>query len=131
MDNIIVETKDNYLILDKVKIKKKHARTERCIILYGLKTNIIIDGESKFPPVNNPDGKNPFGKLPFSVLRIEEGCDFYGEPNWNLFLNQKNLDIRLTDMNESELRSVFGVFHGINTNFEEDCNESGKDNTIS
>ena len=49
-DNITVETKDNYLIFDKMKIKK--ARPDGTyIILYGLKTNIIIDGESKLPPV--------------------------------------------------------------------------------
>lgn len=118
-DNITVETKDNYLILDKVKIKKARPDGTVYYSVWTEEEHYIIDGESKLPPVNNPDCKNPFGKLTFSVLRIEEGCDFYGEPNWNLFLNQKNLDIRLTDMNESELRSVFGVFHGINTNFEE------------
>lgn len=118
-DNVEVETKDNHLILDTIKIKK--ARPDGTVYhsVWTETEHYIIDGENKLPPENNPDGKNPFGKLPFSILRIEEGCDFYGEPNWNLFLNQKNLDIRLTDMNESELRTVLGVFHGINTNFEE------------
>ena len=53
-DNITVETKDNYLILDKVKIKK-HAPDGT--VYYSVWTedeHYIIDGESKLPPVNNP-----------------------------------------------------------------------------
>ena len=30
-------------------------------------------------------------------------------------VKSKNLDIRLTDLNESELRNVHGIYHGINT----------------
>jgi len=114
-ENIEVKTKDDYLVLDEIKICQ--ARPDGTIY-YSVWTedeHYIIDGDDKTFSKYNDTGKNPFKKIPFVVLRIEEGLDFYGEPNWNLLLNQINFDIRLTDLNEAELRTVMGIWHGNNT----------------
>lgn len=118
-DSFKVKTKDDFLVLDEISIEKARPDGSVYEAVWNETEHYIIEGDSKekISPPNNEQGKNPFGKLPFVVLRIEEGCDFFGEPNWNILLNQKNLDIRLTDLNESELRNVHGVYHGINTNF--------------
>lgn len=118
-DSFKVKTKDDFLVLDEISIEKARPDGSVYEAVWNELEHYIIEGDSKekISPPNNEQGKNPFGKLPFVVLRIEEGCDFFGEPNWNILLNQKNLDIRLTDLNESELRNVHGVYHGINTNF--------------
>ena len=118
-DSFKVKTKDDYLVLDEISIEKARPDGSVYEAVWTETEHYLIEGNStdKIAPPNNEQGENPFKKLPFVVLRIEEGCDFFGEPNWNLLLNQKNLDIRLTDLNESELRNVHGIYHGINTRF--------------
>jgi len=118
-DSFKVKTKDDYLVLDEISIEKARPDGSVYEAVWTETEHYLIEGNSKekIAPPNNEQGKNPFGKLPFVILRIKEGCDFFGEPNWNLLLNQKNLDIRLTDLNESELRNVHGIYHGINTRF--------------
>ena len=117
-DNFEVKTKNDYLEISQLKICK--ARPDGTIFhtIWTESEHYILDGGETYSPPNNESGKNPYGKIPFVILRMEEGCDFYGEPNWNLFLNQKNFDIRLTDLNEAELRTIMGIWHGINTKFQ-------------
>ena len=116
-DSFKVKTKDDYLVLDEISIEKARPDGSVYEAVWTETEHYLIEGNStdKIAPPNNEYGKNPFGKLPFVVLRIKEGCDFFGEPNWNLMLNQKNHDIRITDLNESELRQIHGIYHGVNT----------------
>jgi hypothetical protein len=57
---------------------------------------------------------NNYGVLPFSILRIRQGKDFWGEPNWNLLNTQKSYDISLTNFKQIELFQSFGVWTAIN-----------------
>ena len=116
-ENIEVKTKNDYLQIEKIKVCKARPDGSIYYSVWTEDEHYIIDGEDTIAPTDdNPGGVNPFGKIPFVILRMDEGLDFYGEPNWNLLLNQMNLDIRLTDMDESELRTVMGIWHGNNTN---------------
>jgi len=117
-DNFEVETKDDFLQIERIKVCKARPDGTIYYSVWSETEHYIIDGENKIAPPNNDNGINPFGKIPFVILRIEDGLDFYGEPNWNIFLHQKNFDIRYTDLNESELRTVMGIWHGINTKFD-------------
>lgn len=120
-ENVVVKTKKDYLQLKEIAIKRCDENKQ---IYYEVWTEseyyIIQSGSNAKLPVGNNDSIiNPFGKIPISILRMKEGIDFYGEPNWNLFLNQKNYDIRLTDLNWSELMSIHQIWFGIDTNFPE------------
>jgi hypothetical protein len=117
-ENIEVETKDDYLQIERIKVCRARPDGTIYFSVWSDTEHYIIDGDNKTAPPNNEDGINPFGKIPFVILRINDGLDFYGEPNWNVFLHQKNFDIRYTDLNESELRTVMGIWHGINTKFD-------------
>jgi hypothetical protein len=72
--------------------------------------------------------KNNYNILPFSVLRIRQGKDFWGEPNWNLLNTQKSFDISLTNFKQIELFQSFGVWLAVNMKLKE--NETLSPNTI-
>lgn len=118
-DQVEIETKNDYLEIKSLKIEKARPDGTCYYTVWTDTQHYIIDGEDKLPPVNNETGKNPFGKIPVSILRMKEGINFWGEPNWNLLLNQMNLDIRLTDMNEGELRTIHQFWVGYNTKFKD------------
>jgi hypothetical protein len=62
---------------------------------------------------------NPYKRIPFSVLRITEGIDFFGEPNWNLYNNQIELDIKKTDYDYGERLTVYPPVIAVNTGMKE------------
>jgi len=113
-------TKDDYLEIEEIGIEK--ARPDGTVYesVWNETEHYNIEGDEKvFYPDKNQNGKNPLKKIPFIILRMNEGIDFWGEPNWNLLLNQINYDIRLTDLNEAELRTVYQFFVGYNTDFKD------------
>ena len=116
-DSIEVKTKTDYLEIEKIKVCKARPDGTVYETVWTETEHYIVDGDKKYEVPGNDKGINPLKTIPGSILRIEEGNDFYGEPNWNLLLNQMNFDIRLTDLDEAELRTVMGIWHGINTNF--------------
>lgn len=123
-DNCTVETGSDYLEKIKIAVRKADENGEIYWSVWTDTEHYLIKGDKKYSAENNPGMINPFAgsgrfSLPFAVLRIEEGSDYWGEPNWNIFLHQKNLDIRLTDLNESELKTLHQIYLGINTNFTE------------
>lgn len=118
-DNFEVKTKNDFYEIESIKICKARPDGTLYYSVWNESEHYIIDGSQKLSPPNNEEGINPFKKIPFIILRIEEGSDFYGEPNWNLLLNQKNLDIRLTDLNEGELRTIYQFFLGVNTRLDD------------
>ena len=92
--------------------------TEHYIQYAGSDKKQVIEG--------NSENKNPYAPvMPQSVLRIEEGIDFYGEPNWNLYLNQKYFDIRLTDFSLSECKTAHQMYVATN------CNLGANNTTLS
>lgn len=116
-NDIKVYTKTDYNKIEKVMIRKADANGNIYFSVWSDDEHYIIQGGNVKAPYNNDKMVNPYRKLPFSVLRIKEGIDFYGEPNWNLFLNQKYSDIRLTDFDKSEMEQIQTAWLGINTKF--------------
>lgn len=112
-DNIIVSTKDDYLQMKEIIIRKSDENNNIYYSVWNEDEHYIQYGDKKMNQM-----KNPFGKIPYCVLRIENGQDFYGEPNWNLFLAQKHRDIKLTDIYLGETREIHGILFGVNTNFD-------------
>ena len=116
-----VKTQDDYNEIKSIAIRKSDPNG---MIYYSIWTeteHFKLSGGKKEAFENNPKMKNPFSpEIPGSVLRMKEGIDFYGEPNWNLFLNQKYFDIRLTDFDKTELNTIWQTWIGLNTNFKKD-----------
>lgn len=126
-NNYTVETGKDYLEKTKIAVRKADAAGEIYWSYWSEQEHYLVMNSEKVPAENNPDMINPYSTnidnnytLPFAVLRMEEGEDYFGEPNWNIFLHQKNLDIRLTDLNETELKTLHQIYLGVNTNFTND-----------
>jgi hypothetical protein len=126
-DNYTVETGSNYLEKKQIAVRKADENGEIYWSFWSENEHYLIKNDEKTAPPNNKSMVNPYlnsadkkYSLPFAVLRIDEGNDYFGEPNWNIFLHQKNLDIRLTDLNETELKTLHQVYFGVNTNFTKD-----------
>ncbi len=127
-DNFLVETKKDYLKKKAIGVNNTDTDNTVYTSVWTEEDHYIIKGDKQFAVDGNPDMKNPYqdyalkhkmSAIPFVTLRMNEGLDFYGEPNWNIFLHQKNFDIRLTDLNETELKTLHQILLGINTNFSE------------
>ena len=126
-NNYVVETGNDYLQKASIAVRKADSEGEIFWSYWSNCEHYLIKEGRKTAAEGNPDMVNPYAgldhsapPLPFVVLRIEEGDDYFGEPNWNIFLHQKNLDIRLTDLNETELKTLHQIYFGINTNFTKD-----------
>lgn len=126
-DNYIVETGSNYLVKKQIAVRKSDENGEVYWSYWSPEEHYLLKNNEKTAPPDNEAMINPYREtaakkytLPFAVLRIDEGCDYFGEPNWNIFLHQKNLDIRLTDLNETELKTLHQIYFGVNTNFTRD-----------
>lgn len=114
-DEFIITAKNNYLKIKEIAVARSDGKNIYSIVWnenehYKLDTN-----NTKIPVDGNPNMINPYGIIPFAILRVKEGMDFYGEPNWNLLLNQIAVDIKLTDLDYTEIQQNFGVWFGVNT----------------
>lgn len=126
-NNYVVETGNDYLQKTSIAIRKADSEGEIFWSYWSNSEHYLLKNGRKIPAEGNPEMVNPYAgtapaasPLPFAALRIGEGDDYFGEPNWNIFLHQKNLDIRLTDLNETELKTLHQIYFGINTNFTKD-----------
>lgn len=119
-NDISVKTKEDFNEIEKIAIRKADKNGNCYLSVWTESEHYITSGTKRIAPDGNPKMVNPFSPvIPISVLRMTEGIDFYGEPNWNLFLNQKYFDIRLTDFDRSELNTIYQMWFGVNTNFKE------------
>ena len=119
-NDISVKTKEDFNEIEKIAIRKADKHGNYYLSVWTEYEHYIISGTKRIAPDGNSKMVNPFSPvIPISVLRMTEGIDFYGEPNWNLFLNQKYFDIRLTDFDRSELNTIYQIWFGVNTNFKE------------
>lgn len=113
-NDVAVKSKDSdYLQIEAIKIRKCYGKEIRYSV-WTDSEHYYIEGENEYSYENNPDGVNPFGVIPVSTLRIREGGDFYGEPNWNLYLFQKDFDVNLTEMKLAEQRTLHQVWLAVN-----------------
>lgn len=114
-DEFVVYTKNNYLKIKEIALARSDGKDIYTVVWNKSEHYKLDVNSSKVPVDGNPNMINPYGVVPFATLRIKEGLDFYGEPNWNLLLNQIAIDIKLTDLDYTEIQQNFGVWFGINT----------------
>lgn len=115
-DFAVATQPEDYLQLAGIKIRKAYGNE----VYYTYWTDsehyyTDEDNNTKEAIEGNPSMVNPFGKIPVSILRLKEGTDFWGEPNYNLYLYQINSDITLTEIQQAEQRVTHQIWLGINT----------------
>lgn len=86
----------------------------------------ILDSFGNSKDVTDSEGNsnnkvNPYGEMPFSTLRINDGIDFYGEPNWDLYLNQVSIIVQLMQTDYAMMFNSFPIW--VATNLELKDNE--------
>jgi len=114
-NDVIVKTKDeDYLQIEKIKIRKAVGGNIREVV-WSDSEHYYIEGGKEYN-AKGGNGANPYGVIPISTLRIKPSRDFYGEPDWNLYLEQINSDIGLTEMKEAEQKIIHQVWLAINLN---------------
>lgn len=88
---------------------------EVAYIVWNDNEHYIMDAnEVKLPIKNNESGVNPYGMIPSSTLRIREGLDYWGEPDWDLFNAQTRIDIIRTNHNFTALFQNFPIWVATN-----------------
>ncbi|MBM3712497.1 MAG: hypothetical protein FJW56_03555, partial [Actinobacteria bacterium] len=119
-DEFVVTSRKNYLKIKDIILARSDGQTIYKIFWSDDKHYLIGDYGQETPVEGNRSMVNPYRELPFSVLRIKEGMDFFGEPNQSLYNIQKALDVKLTNLDITEIQQHFGVWFGVNTNFPQD-----------
>jgi hypothetical protein len=105
----------------KVMLSRWDSDKKQIIILVWTETeHYILDaGGQRYDEWNGKKLGNPYGVLPFAVLRIREGIDFWGEPNWNLLQSQIEYDINLSNFGWIIDMQSFGVWVANNLDLKE------------
>jgi hypothetical protein len=112
----IVVPKANYYKIDKIAIQRTDEDNNVYWLIFSEDENYIISGNDNRENIpideeKDNEGKNSYGIIPVAVCRIKEnGCDFYGEPNWNLYRAQIETDARLTDIGYIQWMQSYGVW---------------------
>jgi len=118
-------TTEDYLTLNAVVLQRENALTKEIYGLYwSAEENYIMDALGNRKDIvkgeKSNNGVNPFyakykeNAIPVSVLRLNDGDDFYGEPNWNLYNAQLANDMDLTNLHFMGLFNYFPIRIGIN-----------------
>lgn len=84
-------------------------------IVWNDNEHYIMDvNETKLPIKNNDNGVNPYNIIPSATLRVREGLDYWGEPDWDLFNAQSRIDIIRTNHNFTALFQNFPIWVATN-----------------
>lgn len=116
-DECVVETNINdYLVADKIYLKRADPKTNEIIIAYWSRDeHYILDANgNKNTEWNGEKLVNKYGLLPFETIRLRAGLDYWGEPNNNLLFRQKEIDISLTNFKWTTELQSFGIPIAIN-----------------
>lgn len=74
---------------------------------------------NRIPVEGNSAMINPYETLPFSTLRLTEGIDFYGEPNWDLYLTQTSVIIQLMQAEWNRMYNAHPIWIAKNLNLKD------------
>jgi len=110
----IVVPKKNYLLIDQIAIQRTDENDEVYWLVFTEDDNYLIRGENTESIEDNDSQINPYNSIPVSICRIKDGIDFYGEPNWNLYRAQIEIDATLTDLKFAQWMQSHGVWVGTN-----------------
>ncbi len=120
----VLPNEKDYLKADGIVMRRVNAATNEIYAeVWTLEENYLITAGNKEVAGTNEEMINPYrlnGEpiLPVVFLRMEDGLDFYGEPNWNLYNNQIAVDIKLSDNDYAEYFQKFKIPYGIDTGIE-------------
>lgn len=113
-DGCIVEPADDFLKIKEIAV----ARAMGDGTLYGSywtkEEHYLMMGDEREAPEDNPNMVNPYGRLPFVVYRAKNGRDFWGEPNWALYIMQITYAMSLSDNKNAEFFTQYPVLYGVN-----------------
>jgi hypothetical protein len=116
MCTVEVEDED-YLQMKSIRVQHAKPDGEIFWTYWDKVSHYLLDDYSNTKaPDKNPDMKNPYGILPFPVLRDKEDIDFWGNPNWPLFLFQMAYDLKISDNDRGEFYHKFPIGIGVNLN---------------
>lgn len=100
-ESMRVDTKNDFNDIDVLwlqRVRRKPDGTDEMYwSVWSEKEHLLIlaDGKKEYLK-DNPNGINPYKVIPFAFIKKEEGSDFWGEPNWSLYLNQITQDLQFT-----------------------------------
>lgn len=115
-DEMTVITDLDYLKAKKIAVTRYDPnKKELYQAVWTDEEHYLLDSFGNQVPVEgNTAMINPYGELPFSKLSITDGIDYYGEPNWDLFLNQTAIIIKLMQADWSEMYNSFPIWVATN-----------------
>ncbi len=118
-DTFLVQVSSkSYLDAEKFLLIRIDENGNQYLVYWDKETHYLYSAIGDHEPVEgNEKMINPYGELPLTELRLKEGCNYFGEPDWNLFLNQMAIDIDLSEMDFAGHFQRIGILHGINTKF--------------
>lgn len=117
-DMFFVKTGKNYYKAKEIKIERTNIDGTIYFVFWSDEQHYIYDTYGNIAAVEGNEAMiNPYGVIPVAWLRILKGNDFFGEPEWDLFLDQIAIDMKITDYDLAEAIQRSGILFGINTNF--------------
>jgi hypothetical protein len=112
--NCSVETGSDYLKIEEIATARIGEDKHIIVSFWDKENHYLTKGGERYAPDDNEKMINPYGVLPFSVLRIKEGTDFWGQPNWGLFLFQLSYILKKSDNFLGEAYQKFPLLWGEN-----------------
>lgn len=117
-DMIWVTTGLNYFKARSVIIERSNDESLITYVYWDAEKHFHIDAVGNFgaPAKDNIDGTNPYEEIPVAWLRFKKGNDFYGEPEWDLLLDQISVDMGITDFDFASIMQRGGILWAHNAN---------------
>jgi len=116
-ESYLVQTEEkDYLQGKKFLLIRIDQNGNQYLVYWDDDTHYIYDSLGDRKAIEgNEQMVNPYGILPLTELRMKNGKNYFGEPDWNLFLNQLAIDMKITHLDFTEWFQRGSVLHGINT----------------
>lgn len=116
-ESYLVQVSDkDYNKANKFLLIRTDSLGNQYLVYWDKDTHYIYDAlGDKRAVEGNEQMINPYSIIPLTELRMKEGTNYFGEPDWNLFLNQLAIDMKLSHMDFTEWFQRGSVLHGINT----------------
>lgn len=113
----IREKSNDYLNFESILIEKCDEEGYIYYTYWDKNKHYVVDSFGNDKEIgNNTKRVNPYNFVPAEFIRMKDGIDFYGEPDWDLMLNQLAIDMKLTDYDKSEIFQRNSILFGVNTN---------------
>jgi len=113
---LVQASEKDYLAAEKFLLIRIDNLNKQTLVYWDKDTHYLYDSlGDKVAVDGNEEMVNPYEIIPLTELRLKDGTNYFGEPDWNLFLNQLAIDMKLTHMDFTEWFQRGSVLHGVNT----------------